>query len=179
MQLSLAITLNYIFNKEGEKETLIKSIIKSIEVICVIFICLIVIIFGIEIFLRFVFNFSFTWSYELATFLYIWFVFLGAILVTLNNSHLRMDTFFNKLPYKIRIILDFIFNLLIIWFLITLLKSSIDLISKTYSNKSPIMRIPMVIVFSCVQIFAFSAVVIYSLRIVGFLKNKIVKIVKR
>lgn len=147
------------------------NLIKLTDLTCVLFICSIVFIAGLEIFLRYIFNISLTWSNELICFLFIWYVFIGAILVTEKNSHLKMDFLVDKLPYNIKITIDFIFSLLIIWFLVMLLKGSIGLILQTYTNKSPAMRIPMVIVFSCVQINALFIIIIYFFRIIQFLKN--------
>jgi len=49
---------------------------------------------------RHVFSASFYWTEEVAVYLNVWCVFLGAALVTRDNGHLRMDLLVNALPKR-------------------------------------------------------------------------------
>lgn len=50
---------------------------------------------------RHVFSASFFWTEEVAVYLNVWCVFLGAALVTSDNAHLRMDLLVNALPPRL------------------------------------------------------------------------------
>ena len=47
---------------------------------------------------RYLFNFAIFWTEEILVFIVIWFVFIGAITVTYNGAHLRMDLISARLP---------------------------------------------------------------------------------
>ena len=148
------------YSKKYIKEILIKFD----SFVCVILISLNFFLIALSVILRYLFNISLFWVPELSSYLYLWFVFLGAILVTEKRSHLKMDFFRERLPYNIKILIEFIFNLLIICFLVIILIGSVKLIQVNYPLRSPVLKIPEVIALFCVQINAFFILLIYFFR---------------
>jgi C4-dicarboxylate transporter DctQ subunit len=51
---------------------------------------------------RYLFNFAIFWTEEILVFIVIWFVFIGAITVTFNGAHLRMDLMLQRMPAPLR-----------------------------------------------------------------------------
>lgn len=56
-------------------------------------------VFG-NVVLRYGFNSGITWSEEVSRFLFIWLIFLGAILALKDNEHLGVDSVIKKLPAR-------------------------------------------------------------------------------
>ncbi|GIP36059.1 TRAP transporter small permease [Paenibacillus sp. J2TS4] len=81
-------------------EKLIHRISTFLKIIIAICLSLMVIfVFG-NVILRYAFNSGITWSEEVSRFLFIWLIFLGAILALKDNEHLGVDIFVKKLPLK-------------------------------------------------------------------------------
>ena len=57
------------------------------------------------------FNYSFSWSEELATYMFVWFVFFGASYAAKLYAHNRVTFQFNKLPKKVSNIIEGIADL--------------------------------------------------------------------
>ncbi len=51
---------------------------------------------------RYLFDFAIFWAEEIMVFIVVWFVFIGAITVTFNGAHLRMDLISAHLPGWLR-----------------------------------------------------------------------------
>ena len=60
---------------------------------CIFFLSLMSLIVIVQVFSRYVFNFSFVWAEELVRYLMIWMVMLGSALVQSKNEHIRIDFF--------------------------------------------------------------------------------------
>ncbi len=65
----------------------------------------------VQVFSRYLFNYSFVWAEELVRYLMIWMVMIGAALVQAKNDHIRIDFFPLMLNPKGRIILETVFRL--------------------------------------------------------------------
>jgi TRAP-type C4-dicarboxylate transport system permease small subunit len=68
----------------------------------------------INVLLRYVFKFAITWSEELAVNLFVWVIFMGAILAMANNMHIAVDVFVKMAPKKAQKILSLIANSLVL-----------------------------------------------------------------
>ena len=55
---------------------------------------------------RYLFDFAIFWAEEIMIFIVVWFVFIGAITVTYNGAHLRMDLIAQRLPRRWKIVID-------------------------------------------------------------------------
>lgn len=60
-----------------------------------------IVVFG-NVVARYLFHRAFAWSEEIALFMFLWLVFLGAVLALLRNRHLGLDILINALPASIR-----------------------------------------------------------------------------
>lgn len=84
--------------------------------IVVFFMVMIVILFG-EVIARFFFNLPMMWSEEVGRYLFIWIVYLGSAKAFIDNRHLIVDVFSNKIPPPYSRYLDFLLHIIIIVFL--------------------------------------------------------------
>jgi len=127
-------------NKEKELAMVIKKkgkIFNEIdEKICIVlFVCMVVLV-CLEIVMRYLLNSPLVWTEELDMFLFIWLVFIGAIVVTRRNLHIRLIepwSNFNKI----------IIDILIIIFLFTIFFGFISLERDLYNTRTPALRIPI------------------------------------
>lgn len=55
---------------------------------------------------RYMFDFAIFWAEEIMVFIVVWFVFIGAITVTFNGAHLRMDLVSARLPGRWKTIVN-------------------------------------------------------------------------
>jgi TRAP-type C4-dicarboxylate transport system permease small subunit len=77
---------------------LVEGYFKALRVVIAAFLAvMVVLVFG-NVFLRYAFNSGITVSEELSRWLFVWLVFLGAIVGMHEHAHLGMDTFVRPLP---------------------------------------------------------------------------------
>ena len=102
----------------------------------------------INVFTRYVFNSPIPWSVELGRYSFVGVIFLGAIFVMRENSHVHLDIFINMLPkklYKINILIGRIISL------IFLAVFTVQAVRMTLMNLNVVtsgMGIPMAIPYS-------------------------------
>ena len=113
-----------------------------LEILTVILLVFMVLLVGLSVTLRYVFNTGFVWSSELVAYTYFWVIFLGSAIAIKKNAHIGMNIFVNRLPPKARIVMLCLGDLLVMFFLIVLIVYSCELISKT-TMISLVMKIPM------------------------------------
>ncbi|MEW9674105.1 TRAP transporter small permease [Ammoniphilus sp. 3BR4] len=122
------------------------KIIKFFNRLSILFISLLlalmcILVFG-NVVLRYLFNSGITWSEEMARFLFVWLVFLGAILGLKDNEHLGVDMLVKKLSPKFKKVLYVISNLLILYSLILLLDGSWKLTLFSFDSLAPATGMP-------------------------------------
>ena len=76
-------------------EKLLRILDRILDGIALIILALLVLVVGIQIFARYVLNHSLFWSEELARYLFIYLVFLGAAIMLRKNRHIQVS-FFTK-----------------------------------------------------------------------------------
>jgi len=105
-------------DRKNRWERFFESIEIGTSVIILIIMTVLVIV---QVFSRYLFNHSFVWSEELVRYLMIWMVMIGAALVQSTNDHIRIDYFPRMLNIRGRIVLETIFRLFTLTFMIILL----------------------------------------------------------
>ncbi len=95
----------------------INRILAKVELILLFLIVLIMVLLsGMQIFLRKIFNLGFLWSDILLRHLVLWVSFLGASLATMENKHIKIDLLTPLLPPKWRkwvLVLVYVFAIFI------------------------------------------------------------------
>jgi len=110
------------------------NFIKKIEVLVgIILITLIVILVFTAAVVRWI-GFPVAWSIDVAQLLFGWVVFLGADVALKNNSHIGVDMFVNKFPFKVRKIIKIVNYVCIQAFLLIIIFYGVDLSIKNYER---------------------------------------------
>lgn len=90
--------------EKNEKKGIILSTLdlseKLISYLAMIFLVAMIIIVSTTVFTRYLFNFTFRWSDEVALLMMIWFGFLGMALGVKNSVHLSIEFFMSLFPKK-------------------------------------------------------------------------------
>lgn len=95
-----------------------------------------------QVIARFFFGQPFVWSDELARFILIWMVFLGAAIVSYDDTHLSVELFQEKMSPKVKLITSLIMRIIILVFLAVTIYSSIELVKVSHYIKSGALEIP-------------------------------------
>ena len=112
---------------------------------------------------RYILNNPVAWSNEVATIAFTWTVFLGAAAAWKNNKHIHLDLVYNFFPNKIKIISDWLKNIILIVFIAFALYLSIQFTITAYNKPTAILRIPFSYVDVPVVIF-FSSIILRSIK---------------
>lgn len=112
---------------------------------------------------RYILNNPVAWSNEVATIAFTWTVFLGAAAAWKNNKHIHLDLVYNFFPNKIKIISDWLKNIILIVFIAFALYLSIQFTITAYNKPTAILRIPFSYVDLPVVIF-FSSIIFRSIQ---------------
>jgi len=139
---------------------------RMLSLIIVVFTVLMVAIAGAQILCRLFFNMPLSWSEEAATYLFIWWVYMGAALAVRTASHLGIDTL-TRLFSKRWARLNFVFvNLCMFAFTLLLVGYGSFLAVRTMADLTPVMRVPFGILFfiqplsgGCMAIFVIETMI--------------------
>jgi len=86
--------------------------------VCVFLLFLMSLVVILQVFSRYIFNYSFVWAEELVRYLMIWMVMIGAALVQSRNDHIRIDFFPLLAGHNRRRIMETAFRLCTLTFLV-------------------------------------------------------------
>ncbi|MFU2134782.1 TRAP transporter small permease subunit [Gallibacterium anatis] len=101
----------------------------------------------LNVVLRYSFNTSFTMTEELSRFLFIWVIFLGAILAFSENAHVNVSVLSDKLSKKGKLILSLCTNAIMLICCYLIFTGSYQQMAINWHNYSPISSIPTGISF--------------------------------
>lgn len=102
----------------------------------------IVLVVFINVAMRYILNTGLTWSEEIAVNLFVWVIFLGAILAGLEGLHIKVDLLTSKLPKKLQKVFLVISSLCVVFAMGVLIVGGIDVVKVTDKNISAATGIP-------------------------------------
>ena len=136
-----------------------------VRVVMVVMIVVLVVAVGANVFGRFVLGNSLPASQELARFLFIWVIFLGAALAHLHNEHIAVSMFVDRLPRAVRRWAVVVSELIILLICVALLLSAVRVMSIS-PGTSALLNIPLTWVNFSVPLAAAMMAAVTSYRIV-------------
>ncbi|MDR3591809.1 MAG: TRAP transporter small permease [Negativicutes bacterium] len=90
-------------------------LLKATKVVTAALLAIMVVIVFANVVARYYLSASLAWSEELARFMLIWLVFLGAILAYVDNEHLGLDLLVKKMPRKLELVVACCTDLLVLY----------------------------------------------------------------
>jgi TRAP-type C4-dicarboxylate transport system permease small subunit len=108
----------------------------------------------IQVLMRYVFQNSLSWSEELARYLFLWQIWLGASFAVKEQAHLRIGALVDNVPPKAKRAMEF--AALLAWFAFSLFLavkgSELALLLLKRGQVSPAMRMPMAYAYASVPV---------------------------
>ena len=121
------------------------------SIVVVVFAAIVVVVFG-QVVSRFVFNAPFSWSEELARYLQVWLIMLGAAACLRKGMHLSVDYAVHALRDSAKRTLSLLSLTGILFFLGVVFVSGVSLIVTTSSQRTPALQIPMYAVYLAIPV---------------------------
>lgn len=126
-----------------------------------------------QVVMRYVFHNSLSWSEELARYLFLWQIWLGASYAAKKRAHLRIEAFLDLVPSGMRRGVEFL--ALLLWFGFSLFLawkgSELAMILFKRGQVSPAMRMPMGYAYASVPVGAALMAVRLVEQIYAFIKS--------
>lgn len=113
-----------------------------------ILLSIMVIVMGIQVVARYVFNSSLSWSEELTRYLFVWSAFLSLPYTIKNNIALKIDQLVQILPEKVKKVFWIIGYVVMTVFFLFMLRVSIKVVQSSIASgqRSPALGIPMYLI---------------------------------
>ena len=131
--------------------------------LCRVLLVIMSIIVVVQVFSRYLFNYSFVWAEELVRYLMIWMVMLGAARVQSMNAHIRIDFFPMLAGPRGRRLMDVVFRLCTLTFLTIILVKGVKVASFNRLFESSGLRISMLWPTLAIPVGAF-LIILYTLK---------------
>lgn len=146
----------------GSFSTLVNRLLHAAIAVCLT--CMATFVFT-NVILRYFFNSGLTWAEEASRYLFIWLIFLGAIVAYKENVHLGVDTLVQKLSIKGRRILFIINNIILAITMALCVHGTWQITVVTLDQVSSSMQIPLAFVYvsGFIASVAMVAISIYNL----------------
>lgn len=120
-------------------ENMVFKTLNAINVLMLLF--MIVLVFT-NVVLRYGFNSGISVSVELSRFLFVWLCFLGAVNALIKNEHLAVRTLVDRLPAKLRFLVDKATLILMSYLCYLFIDGSYKQAVINWTNISPISKVP-------------------------------------
>lgn len=114
---------------------------------------IVVVVFA-NVVLRYVFNTGLTWSDEVSVNLFVWFIFLGAILAAIEGLHLKVDVLTNTFSKTNQKICAFIANIFVLIAMGILSVGGYNIVKVTSHNVSSATGLPFSYITVSLVVFA-------------------------
>ncbi len=127
----------------------------------------------VQVILRYVFNYSFTWFEELGRYLGVFIAFLGASIGVKTGSHFTMDLIVTKMGQPLQGIVKIFTHTLSALFFFTVAFYSWKIVARMYGYEttSPTMEIPMYIAYLPIPIFSIFIGIRFLIKGAEFFKD--------
>jgi TRAP-type C4-dicarboxylate transport system permease small subunit len=131
-----------------------------------------ILVFG-NVVLRYLFNSGITWSEEMARFLFIWLVLLGAIGALKDNAHLGVDMVVKRLPKPLKKLVYMISNLLVLIVLYQVIDGSWKMTVLNADSLAPATNMPLSMIYGTGIVMGVGMGIIVLLNMYRALFNKV------
>jgi TRAP-type C4-dicarboxylate transport system permease small subunit len=126
---------------------LLRALDRLLDGITVLILVVLLAVVGVQIFARYVLNHSLYWSEELARYLFIYLVFLGAAVALRRDGHIRVSFLVERLPAGWQRTTAVLVDLVILVFAGTVLWQSVRLAAMVWTVPTAAMLIPWTFVY--------------------------------
>jgi TRAP-type C4-dicarboxylate transport system permease small subunit len=118
-----------------------------VEVLMAGMLGLMIVLVFMNVILRYFFNSGITWSEEMARYLFVWIIYIGAIGAMRDNTHLGVDTVIRRMPPKIQKVAYISGQLLILGLMLLLWEGSWNITLLNVDAKASATNIPLTFIY--------------------------------
>lgn len=136
------------------------------DVLAIAMLIVLCVVVFLQVFFRYALNSPLAWSEELARFMFIWLVYVGAAIVLRTDSHMSLDYFINLMPEKFRVVVDILGKIIVSMFLVLGIRESFTIIRITMPQLSPSLDIPMGLIYLALPVSFVLMLLDFATRIV-------------
>jgi TRAP-type C4-dicarboxylate transport system permease small subunit len=147
------------------KKEFFNNVEKYIKLINLFLFCVLGLLMFSQIIARYIFKSPFTWSDELARYIFIYIVWLNCVLVTKNNLNISLYVFYNRLKESYKRRVAFIMDLIIILFFSVVLFGGWKMMVLNKTFRTPDLNIPRMYIYLPVTLSAFLLILYKSLNL--------------
>lgn len=154
-------------------EKIHKKIQSALLVLIGIILSIMMIDIVVNVVTRFIFNFTISWSEELARYLFVQLIFLGACYGIRNGIQIRIDLIDHAVENRPRLaaVLELVQQVFSITAAVVLMFSGINLVKIGLSALCPAMQLPMYWWYLCIPVGSFFCALELAIKIVRSIKN--------
>jgi TRAP-type C4-dicarboxylate transport system permease small subunit len=113
---------------------------------------------AVGVFYRYVLQWSLFWSTEVANFIFVWIVFLGAVVAYHEKKHIAFTALLDRMPGN-RAKLEILGNLLVLGFALFMVVTGSEVVWLTLDRPSEALKLPLGYLYSVLP-FAFAIIAI-------------------
>ncbi|MBA7528817.1 hypothetical protein ES705_21007 [subsurface metagenome] len=134
---------------------------------------LLTIIIILQVIFRYVLQMPLAWSEEVSRYMMVWLVYLGSILAMMSHSHVRTNLLTNFLRDKIigRKYINILEKIFSILYMLIIIYSGWLVIPITIFQRTPILKIPMGIVYLIIPLSAASMALFMGIELIFSIRN--------
>lgn len=126
---------------------LVRMLDRALDRATVALLTILLLVVGAQIFARYVLNHSLFWSEELARYLFIYLVFLGAAIVLRRGGHIQVSFFVERLPPRLQRGVAVVVDLLLLGFAGIVFTQSVRLAAMVWTVPTAALLIPWTLVY--------------------------------
>lgn len=126
---------------------LLKVLNGALTAIISVFIIAMVALVFLNVVLRYGFHSGITESEELSRYIFVWVVFLGAVVAFRDKSHLNVDIVIGALPAIVQKVLYVIINIIVIGVLAIVINGGVKMLEINKNSYGPATGIPLSVLF--------------------------------
>ncbi len=119
----------------------------------------ILIVGTIQVIMRYVFNNSLSWSEEVMRYAFIWMVYIGAATTARRRGHVRIELLDNALPGKVKAVLHYCIDILVVAGLCVLVVAGIDLCRRNLTSMTSALVISRAWAYAAIPTGSFCMIV--------------------
>jgi len=139
---------------------------RALGILTIVLLGIMAVVANLGVFYRYVLIAALPWSEEIPKYCMIWMGFIGASMAIRRNQHIGFNALIERLPSKASLLLRLFGNVLILFFLITLIKWGFFLaFSVGFSSATPMTHIPYIWLLLVVPVAGILMAVQLSLKI--------------
>jgi TRAP-type C4-dicarboxylate transport system permease small subunit len=149
---------------------LVEAVNRAAEILTQVLLGVMVVVVFTQVIFRFFIQQPLSWSEEVARYVFVGIIWMGAATVVKDNGHPGMDLLTRSLPVAWQRAIHILVNLLVAATLVTVVVTGFRLVAANMSQPSPAMELPMGIPYAAIPIAA--AIMLLNLLFYVFFPKK-------